>query len=53
MVKYENSSDVSSNLNLLGIRQKDVYGNDSYAQLKMQISNFANENKIDTQIFSI
>lgn len=39
------------NLNMLGIREPDIYGNTSYTGLLSKISNWAKENNIEVECF--
>lgn len=39
------------NLNMLGIREPSIYGNNTYTQLIENINNWANENNIDVECF--
>lgn len=39
------------NLNMLGIREKEVYGDASYEDLVEMINNYANDNQIEVKIF--
>lgn len=39
------------NLNMLGKRPKDIYGTETYEDLKNQINNFAQNNRIDVEFF--
>ena len=39
------------NLNMLGIREPEIYGNSTYRDLCDMIENFAKENKVDVEIF--
>lgn len=38
------------NINMLGIREKNIYGNDTYEDLCTLINNYAKENDIDVSI---
>jgi len=39
------------NINMLGKRPKDIYGTESYDELEKKIHNFAEENKLEIEIF--
>ena len=39
------------NLNMLGIREPEIYGNSTYRDLCDMIEKFAKENKVDVEIF--
>ena len=39
------------NLNMLGIREKEIYGNDNYESLCKMINDYAEEKKIDVEIY--
>ncbi|PNR97518.1 type II 3-dehydroquinate dehydratase [Petrotoga olearia] len=39
------------NLNMLGKRPKDIYGNETYEDLKNQINQFTQNNSIDVEFF--
>lgn len=39
------------NLNMLGVREKNIYGEESFDSIKDQIINFSNKNKVKCEIY--